>query len=121
MADLYALDLALDLDESTAEPALALIRWHLSDDPEALLSASGPAYRVGGTLTAELVRTPAGWSFTARQEIHTESLPELAYVLTTLAPHITAPDPIGALRFYEELTPQPITLDADGTVRLPEG
>ncbi|MDK9497777.1 hypothetical protein QEZ40_002721 [Streptomyces katrae] len=137
MADLYALELALTLSASTPEPVLALIREHMApyaedgvaedgddgDDfappPFKVLAERGPAYRVGGECTADLTRTPAGWTLTARQEIHAESLPDAEQLLNALTPHLTTPGaPLGTLRFYEDPDPQPITPDASGAVRL---
>ncbi|RSS35602.1 hypothetical protein EF912_36060, partial [Streptomyces sp. WAC07061] len=104
MADLYALELALTLDASTPEPVLALIRDHMepyAEDGEAgsggdewvpppfkVLAERGPAYRVGGECTAALTRTPAGWTLTARQEIHAENLPDAEHFLEALTPHL---------------------------------
>ncbi|MFD0353051.1 hypothetical protein ACFVHW_04765 [Streptomyces sp. NPDC127110] len=132
MADLYALELALTLAASTPEPVLALIREHMEpyaedgddgDDftppPFTVLAERGPAYRVGGECTAALTRTPAGWTLTARQEIHAESLPDVEQFLEALTPHLTTPGtPLGTLRFYENTDPAPITPDASGAVRL---
>ncbi|MGE7389913.1 hypothetical protein ACQKM2_30980 [Streptomyces sp. NPDC004126] len=137
MADLYALELALDLDASTPEPVLALIRDHMEPygedaghydedldayipPPFKVLAERGPAYRVGGECTAHLTRTPTGWTLTARQEVHAESLPDVEQFLTALTPHLTTPTaPLGTLRFYEDADPEPIRLDASGAVRLP--
>ncbi|MFF5707226.1 hypothetical protein ACFY7H_32775 [Streptomyces sp. NPDC012794] len=140
MADLYALELALELDDSTPEPVLALIRDHMAPYPEddayddgdvdedeyvpppfRVLAERGPAYRVGGTCSAGLTRTPHGWTLTARQEIHAECLPDAEALLTALTPHLTTPDaPLGTLRFYEDITPEPITADAaSGLLRFP--
>ncbi|RST07381.1 hypothetical protein EF910_06795 [Streptomyces sp. WAC07149] len=142
MADLYAIELALTLSASTPEPVLALIREHMApyaedgvaedgvaedgdegDDfappPFKVLAARGPAYRVGGECTAALTRTPPGWTLTARQEIHAESLPDAEQLLNALTPHLTTPEaPLGTLRFYEDPDPEPITADASGAVRL---
>ncbi|EFL16725.1 hypothetical protein [Streptomyces sp. C] len=138
MADLYALELALTLAASTPEPVLALIRDHMepyaedadsdSDSdgdeyvppPFKVLAERGPAYRVGGECTAALTRTPTGWTLTARQEIHTENLPDAEQFLDALTPHLTTPEaPLGTLRFYEDPAPKPITPNASGAVRLP--
>ncbi|MEU9718245.1 hypothetical protein [Streptomyces sp. NPDC047976] len=139
MADLHALELALTLDPSTPEPVLALIREHMepydwdAEDADAeyteegeyihpplkVLAYHGPAHRVGGECTADLTRTPAGWTLTARQEIHTETLPDVEQFLEALTPHLTTPGaPLGTLRFYENTDPEPITPDASGAVRL---
>ncbi|MET9606303.1 hypothetical protein ABZZ17_14695 [Streptomyces sp. NPDC006512] len=141
MADLYALELALDLDAATPQWVLDLVARHLTPEPDGdayadasddwdegpegayavnVLQGRGPAYRVGGTCHADLTRTPDGWRLTARQEIHAEIRPDVEYFLAALAPHVPGPaGPVGSLRFYEDPDPEPIVLDAAGAIRLP--
>ncbi|RSS01288.1 hypothetical protein EF917_15530 [Streptomyces sp. WAC00469] len=92
MADLFAVHLALDLGPSAPSSVIETLRRHLDagsveepdDDCEiwapgftSLLAERGPARRIGGVLTAELVQGEDRWSLTARQEIHAELRPEL--------------------------------------------
>ncbi|MCX5343922.1 hypothetical protein [Streptomyces atratus] len=121
MSDVYAVDLALDLRASAPSAVLADLRWHLgikdaADDPAddmtgeigdmfPLLAARGPAARIGGVLVGELARTADGWSLTARQEVHAESLPELDSLVVRLARNSGTEGVIGQIRFYEEDVP----------------
>ncbi|MCX5198604.1 hypothetical protein OOK31_32760 [Streptomyces sp. NBC_00249] len=138
MADLYALELALDLDASTPESVLELIAFHLTPEPaegewgeweegEAeveefrVLCGRGAGYRVGGVLDAVLAPAPGGgWRLTARQEIHAETRIDVEEFLAALAPYVPAPaGPVGSLRFYEAVEAEPIVRDAEGVIRLP--
>ncbi|MER6448603.1 hypothetical protein [Streptomyces venezuelae] len=86
MADLYALDLAFDLLGSTPDDVLAQVRRELTS-PDGLLSARGPAWRVGGMLVGEFAPAErGGWALTARQEVHEEQLPEMEDLLLLVAP-----------------------------------
>ncbi|MFD3542991.1 hypothetical protein ACFWUQ_26340 [Streptomyces sp. NPDC058662] len=129
MADLYALDLAFDLDEATPDTVLAELRRQLApsvedayEDPYAsspLLAARGPALRIGGVLVGEFTRgARGGWALTARQEIHEEQLPDLEDLLTALAPHIRPPGPVGRLRHYEHEAPDLLVLREGRVVQL---
>ncbi|WP_030619729.1 hypothetical protein [Streptomyces sclerotialus] len=121
MSDLYAVDLALNLRESVPDAVLADLRWHLgiesaeADGAFPLLTARGPAVRIGGVLVGELLRTVGGWSLTARQEIHAEVLPELEELAERLAHHSGTEGVIGQLRFYEEYTPT-LLINNSGTL-----
>ncbi|MGW0856268.1 hypothetical protein [Streptomyces sp. NPDC002690] len=118
MSDMYVVDFCLDLNASVPIPVLTDLQWQLgvradgaeygeSGVPGAhpLLAERGPARRVGGLLVGELVRTPAGWSLTARQEVHAESLPDLDSLAERLARHSRTEGTIGTLRFYEDDVP----------------
>ncbi|WP_327175921.1 hypothetical protein OG599_11695 [Streptomyces sp. NBC_01335] len=118
MSDMYAVDFCLDLKDSVPIPVLTDLQWHLgvrADGAEygesgaagayPLLAGRGPAARVGGVLVGELVRTPAGWSLTTRQEVHAESLPDLESLAERLARHSRTEGAVGTLRFYEDDLP----------------
>ncbi|MFD3546043.1 hypothetical protein ACFWUW_10565 [Streptomyces sp. NPDC058655] len=135
MADLYALDLALDLAEGTPEAVLAEVRRHLApladddgdgdgdggpyDEPYPLLAGRGPARRVGGVLVGEFLPADrGGWALTARQELHEEELPGLEDFLAVLAPHVRPPGPVGWIRHYEHEVPDLLALRGQSVVRL---
>ncbi|MFD9406948.1 hypothetical protein ACFWBN_07960 [Streptomyces sp. NPDC059989] len=121
MADLYALDLAFDLVEGTPEAVLAEVRRQLAPAAEdgALLSARGPAWRVGGVLVGEFEQGDHGrWALTARQEIHEEQLPELEDFLMLVAPCIRPPGPVGRIRHYEHESPDLLVLREGRVVQL---
>ncbi|MFI1649844.1 hypothetical protein ACH4XT_23265 [Streptomyces avidinii] len=118
MADLYALDLAFDLLDSTPDDVLAQVRRQLAS-PDGLLAARGPAWRVGGMLVGEFAPTDrGGWALTARQEVHAEQLPDVEDLLLLLAPHIRPPGPVGRLRFYEHESPDLLVLREGRVVQL---
>ncbi|MGW6981598.1 hypothetical protein ACWGE1_19470 [Streptomyces sp. NPDC054932] len=117
MADLYALDLAFDLLDTTPDDVLAEVRRQLTGD--GLLSTRGPAWRVGGMLVGEFAPTDrGGWALTSRQEVHEEQLPEVEDLLLLLAPHIRPPGPVGRLRFYEHEAPDLLVLREGRVVQL---
>uniref|UniRef100_A0AAU2JXX0 Uncharacterized protein n=1 Tax=Streptomyces sp. NBC_00049 TaxID=2903617 RepID=A0AAU2JXX0_9ACTN len=121
MADLYALDLAFDLVETTPDAVLAEVRRQLAPDPEgeSLLAERGPAWRVGGMLVGEF--GPAergGWALTVRQEVHAERLPDLEDLLMILAPHIRPPGPVGRIRHYEHESPDLLVLREGRVVQV---
>ncbi|MFE9558906.1 hypothetical protein ACFYOD_36310 [Streptomyces sp. NPDC006703] len=121
MSDIYALDLALDLLETTPEEVLALVRWHLgseleqavdggpsdASEPDAfpLWPGRGPAHRIGGVLLGGLARGVGGWSLTVRQEIHAEDLPDLKELVGQLARYAASEGLIGQIRFHEAELP----------------
>ncbi|NXY93861.1 hypothetical protein HYE82_05520 [Streptomyces sp. BR123] len=124
MADLYALDLALDLRESVPDPVLAVLRRHLGEgeptsddgfDMYPLLAERGPAYRIGGVCVAELARTETGWSLTARQEVHAELMPDVDALVELLAAHSDTVGVIGQLRWYEDYVLE-LLINESGTV-----
>ncbi|PWK74698.1 hypothetical protein BCL76_101432 [Streptomyces sp. CG 926] len=118
MADLYALDLAFDLLDSTPDAVLAEVRRQLTS-PDGLLAPRGPAWRVGGMLVGEF--GPAergGWALTVRQEVHEEQLPEVEDLLLVLAPHVRPPGPLGRLRHYENEAPDLLVLREGRVVQL---
>ncbi|MFD9604064.1 hypothetical protein [Streptomyces sp. NPDC059970] len=134
MSDVYAVDLALDLPASVPSAVLADLRWHLgiedaADDPAddmtdetgdmfPLLAARGPAARIGGVLVGELARTADGWSLTARQEVHAESLPELDSLAVRLARNSGTEGVIGQIRFHEEDVPDLLVSRAGELVKM---
>ncbi|MFG2563382.1 hypothetical protein [Streptomyces sp. NPDC048496] len=136
MADLYAVDLALNLGASVPNAVLADLRWHLGvsdggaeDGPEGdeevpgdvlddrfpLLAGRGPAARVGGILVGELASTADGWSLTVRQEVHAEMLPELDSLAERLAWNSVTEGVIGQARFYEDHVPE-LWVNRSGTL-----
>ncbi|NDK27552.1 hypothetical protein FSY75_24450 [Streptomyces sp. TR1341] len=118
MSDVFAVDLALDLSPAMPNAVLDDLRWHLGllaggsaaadeiADLEPLLAARGPAARIGGLLTGELVRAGDHWTLTARQEVHAELLRELESLAERLAFHATTEGVIGQVRFYEDEVPE---------------
>ncbi|KOG48832.1 hypothetical protein ADK75_20360 [Streptomyces virginiae] len=117
MADLYALDLAFDLLDTTPDDVLAEVRRQLTGD--GLLSTRGPAWRVGGMLVGEFAPTDrGGWALTTRQEVHEEQLPEVEDLLLLLAPHVRPPGPVGRLRHYENESPDLLVLRDGRVVQL---
>ncbi|MFD8891682.1 hypothetical protein [Streptomyces sp. NPDC059566] len=117
MADLYALDLAFDLLDTTPDDVLAEVRRQLTGD--GLLSTRGPAWRVGGMLVGEFAPAErGGWALTARQEVHEEQLPDVEDLLLLLAPHVRPPGPVGRLRHYENESPDLLVLRDGRVVQL---
>ncbi|MFE0578734.1 hypothetical protein [Streptomyces sp. NPDC058874] len=117
MADLYAVDLAFDLLDSTPETVLAQVRRHLAGD--GLLAPRGPAWRVGGMLVGAF--GPAehgGWALTARQEIHQDRLPDLEDLLLLLTPHIRPPGPVGRIRHQAHESPDLLVLREGRVLQL---
>lgn len=131
MSDVYAVDLALDLGDFVPSAVLADLRWHLGleadggsgaddavDEVFPLLSARGPASRLGGVLVGELVRTRSGWSLTARQEVHAEVLPEFDSLVGRLARNSSTEGVIGQVRFYEDDVPELLVNRSGVLVRM---
>ncbi|UUU39167.1 hypothetical protein [Streptomyces sp. NBC_00162] len=117
MADLYALDLAFDLVETTPDAVVAELRRQLA--PDGLLGTRGPAWRVGGMLVGDFGPDDrGGWALTARQEIHAEQLPDLEDLLLLLAPHVRPPGPVGRIRHYEHESPDLLVLREGRVVQL---
>ncbi|QKV91252.1 hypothetical protein HUT19_05440 [Streptomyces sp. NA02950] len=159
MSDVYELTLAMDLCDDLSEEEIAELRWHLGlgpqperlsilssfpvvvadesgepqveDQPEALLSQHGAAWRVGGVVSSELIRRKGrggrrGWAMTSRQELHPDLFGPVGVLLTWLAGKA---DPmhadedgavhVGCLRFLEDLDPRPLVV-RNGTVGWPE-
>ncbi|MEU0202746.1 MULTISPECIES: hypothetical protein [unclassified Streptomyces] len=132
MSDLYAVDLALDLSPTAPEAVLAHLRRHLEadtaddDNDEAdwpdfvpLLADRGPASRIGGLLTGELIRGASHWSLTARQEIHAELLPDLVALAEMLAFNARIDGVIGQVRFYENDIPELLVSSSGTLVKMP--
>lgn len=127
MSDVFAVDLALDLSPSLPSAVLDDLRWHLGvlDDGKGaiddmaelvpLLSARGPAVRIGGVLTGELARGTESWSLTARQEVHAEFMPELDSLVERLAFNAKTEGVIGQVRFYENEVPD-LLINRSGTL-----
>ncbi|NYV77188.1 hypothetical protein [Streptomyces sp. UH6] len=128
MGDMYAVDLALDLAPTVPAAVLDELRFHLGTpdagsggELTALLAGRGPARRIGGVQTGELVRARDGWALTARQELHAELLPELDALVERLALHARTEGVIGQIRFYEEWVPELLVNRAGTPVRMPLG
>lgn len=129
MSDVFAVDLALDFSPALPAAVLDDLRWHLGllagdaaddevTDLERLLAARGPAARIGGVLTGELVLAGDHWSLTARQEVHAELLPELESLAERLAFHATTEGVIGQVRFYEDEAPEMLVNRSGELVRV---
>ncbi|MFE2168708.1 hypothetical protein ACFXB3_27190 [Streptomyces sp. NPDC059447] len=117
MADLYALDLAFDLLESTPEPVIAELRRQLA--PGGILSSRGPAARIGGMLVGEFAPASGpGWALTSRQEVAEEELPALEDLLLVLAPHIRRPGPVGRIRHCGHESPDLLVLREGRVVQV---
>ncbi|GAA0918664.1 hypothetical protein [Streptomyces thermoalcalitolerans] len=133
MSDLFAVDLALDLSPTVPAAVLDVLRRHLGLDTESgesdmgdemsdfvpLLSCRGPAKRIGGVLTGELVQGDSHWSLTARQEIHAELLPDLEELVEMLARNARTEGVIGQVRFYEDDIPELLISRSGKMVRMP--
>ncbi|GGW24482.1 hypothetical protein [Streptomyces alanosinicus] len=129
MSDLYEFQLTLDVPDSLPAPDLALLRWHLgesgeeSQEPDVypLLSARGPAERIGGTLVGDLARGVRGWALSVRQEVHPDEFDRLRELVEWIAARTSTYGTIGYLRFLEEAVPDVLIADPDtGTAqRLP--
>lgn len=150
MADAYELTLALDLRDDLTEAETGELRWHLGlgpqpdglsivtefpfaaendlgelvveDAPAPLLAARGEAWKAGGELTADLVRTEKGWALAARQEIHPDDFDRIGELLEWLAakaaPHLHRPDAcvrVGRLRFCAEEDAAPLVVQGGTT------
>ncbi|MFB9464305.1 hypothetical protein [Streptomyces cinereospinus] len=132
MSDVFAVDLALDLTPTVPRAVLDHLRRHLGlDDADdgsgavedvpdfvALLAGRGPAVRIGGVLTAELLQGHGQWSLTARQEIHAEFLPELDALVEMLAFNAKTEGVIGQVRFHEDDIPELFVNRAGTLVRV---
>ncbi|MBX9398266.1 hypothetical protein K4749_32925 [Streptomyces sp. TRM72054] len=128
MADMFAVELALDLSPTVPGAVLDTLRWHLglggpepvdaSPDLFPLLAGRGPAAKIGGVLTGELHQAAEHWSLTARQEIHAEFLPDLEPLLVALAAHARWDGVIGQVRFCEENVPELLVSRAGRLVRV---
>ncbi|KAB7845064.1 hypothetical protein [Streptomyces mobaraensis] len=122
MSDIHELRLDWHLSADLPAALLAELRGHLEPDPEGerepepLLDATGPAWRVGGVLSSVLTPLPDGWALVVRQEVHTERLDELRDLLDRLAPYAVAAGAIGSIRFYEYDSGEVLEV-RDGVVR----
>jgi hypothetical protein len=136
MADIYAVDVSMNLAATVPNAVLSELRRHLGHeeaddgladdcDDHLVWSARGPARRIGGVLVGELVRTDQGWALTVRQEVHVESMPQVDGLIEVLAFHSTTEGAIGQIRFYEDEIPD-LLLNRSGELtkvslsRLPE-
>jgi hypothetical protein len=141
--------MAMDLRDDLSDGEVAELRWHLGlgpqpdtlrivpefpivvenelgeptieDDPHPVLGERGPAWKVGGDLSSELVRregqASSGWTVTVRQELHPDGFDEVSVLLGWLAvksddKHVNADGSVsvGFLRSYEDGDPQPLTI-----------
>ncbi|MFC7012332.1 hypothetical protein ACFQMH_11550 [Streptomyces viridiviolaceus] len=113
MADIYELQLTLDLPDSLLPADLALLRWHLGEEDGRqdegyeypLWDARGPARRIGGVLVGELHSDHGGWALTVRQEAHPDEFDDLRRMVLWLGARTTSWGAIGYLRFYESHLP----------------
>jgi hypothetical protein len=133
MSDVFAVDLGLDLAPTVPSAVLDHLRLHLGLDADEggrgeedefldvvpLLAERGPAARIGGVLTGELVRAGEYWCLTARQEIHAELLPDLESLAEMLAFNARTEGVIGQVRFYEDEIPELLVNRSGTLVRLP--
>ncbi|MFD5001946.1 hypothetical protein [Streptomyces mutabilis] len=122
MADLYELQLTLNLPDSLPSEEVDLIRWHLGQengryDGDAydypLLYTRGPAHRIGGALVGELCSDVKGWSLTVRQEVHPDEFDDLRNMVEWLGARTTTRGTIGYLRFYESHVPDVLIAQED--------
>ncbi|GGX06818.1 hypothetical protein GCM10010297_30490 [Streptomyces malachitofuscus] len=124
MADIYELQLALDLPDSLPPEDLALLRWHLGQDggredggfEYPLWEARGAALRIGGSLVGELNSSGAGWALTVRQETHPDDFDDLRRIVVWLGARTTTVGTVGYLRFYEAHHPH-VLIAESGAVR----
>ncbi|MEV7862168.1 hypothetical protein AB0O86_25925 [Streptomyces hirsutus] len=126
MADIYELQLTLDLPDSLPPQDLALLRWHLGEEGSRqddghdghdgyeypLWGARGPARRIGGVLVGELCSAGGGWALTVRQEAHPDEFDDLRRVVLWLGERTTSVGTIGHLRFYESDVPDVLIAQA---------
>jgi hypothetical protein len=117
MADLYVVDVSMNLTASLPDAVLSELRWHLGlgetadgqedDAPDyPVWAARGPAKRIGGIRIGELTQAPQGWSLTVRQEVHAESMPQVDALVERLVLHSTTEGVIGQIRFHEDEIPE---------------
>ena len=124
MADVYELQLTLDLPGSLPPQDLALLRWHLGEEggrqddgyEYPLWKDRGPALRIGGALVGELCSDGPEWALTVRQEAHPDGFHDLRRLVQWLGARTTNTGPIGYLRFYESHVPDMLIVQS-GTVR----
>lgn len=126
MADIYELQLSLDLPDSLTPQDLALLRWHLGEDggrqddgyEYPLWDARGSARRIGGVLVGELRydENMSEWSLTVRQEAHPDEFDDLRRMVLWLGARTTTVGVIGYLRFYEAHLPD-VLIAQSGSVR----
>ncbi|KFG10500.1 MULTISPECIES: hypothetical protein [Streptomyces] len=136
MADIYAVDVSMNLAATLPDAVLSELRRHLGHegtddgvaddcDDHPVWAARGPARRIGGVLIGELVRTDRGWALAVRQEVHAETMPQVDSLIEVLASHSTTEGAIGQIRFYEDEIPD-LLLNRSGELmkvslsRLPE-
>ncbi|MFE3229730.1 hypothetical protein [Nocardia sp. NPDC059228] len=143
MADMFEFLISVDLRDELSAADVEELRWHLGSgeapedgfrietgvrfaiegedgepvllDPEPLLGAHGPAWKIGGMLDANLERTSAGWHLEARQEVHVETLQEMTELMLWLYRRVdlglVGPDgsvELARLRWYEDAESTPL-------------
>ncbi|MFC7624909.1 hypothetical protein [Microlunatus sp. GCM10028923] len=93
--------------------------WDIAD-PDPLFAGRGAAHSIGGELSAGLVaREPAGWTLTARQELHPDLFDPLRAFLGWLGPRaIGADEAVGSLRWYEDTAAEPLVING-GVITIP--
>ena len=124
MADIYELQLTLDLPGSLLPEELDLLRWHLGQEggrqddgyEYPLWDARGSARRIGGVLVGELHSDGSEWALTVRQEAHPDEFDDLRRIVLWLGTRTTTVGTIGYLRFYEDHLPD-VLIAASGAVR----
>ncbi|MCO4697789.1 hypothetical protein LRR80_03857 [Streptomyces sp. RO-S4] len=124
MADIYELQLTLDLPDSLPPQDLALLRWHLGEEGGVqgdgyaypLWGDRGPALRIGGALVGELCSDGPQWALTVRQEAHPDEFDDLRRMVLWLAARTTTVGTVGYLRFHESHVPDVLVAEA-GAVR----
>ncbi|MGW3253081.1 hypothetical protein ACWDCX_21260 [Streptomyces fungicidicus] len=124
MADIYELQLTLDLPGSLPGQDLALLRWHLGEEggrqddgyEYPLWADRGPALRIGGALVGELCSDGPEWALTVRQEAHPDEFDDLRRMVLWLGARTTTVGTVGYLRFYEAQVPDVLIAEA-GAVR----
>lgn len=89
-------------------------------EPEPLLGVHGPAWKVGGMLSASLERTCLGWQLDARQEVHPQTFEEMTELMVWLYRRVDfgmvradGSVEIGRLRSYEDSEPVPLVVRDD--------
>ncbi|MEV5550622.1 hypothetical protein AB0L35_31550 [Streptomyces sp. NPDC052309] len=123
MADIYELQLMLDLPASLPARDVELLRWHLGQEggrqddgyEYPLWDARGPARRIGGAALGELSPDDEGWTLTVRQEAHPDEFDDLRRIVLWLGARTTTIGVIGHLRFYEAHVPD-VLIAQGGTV-----
>ncbi|MFF6994766.1 hypothetical protein ACFY93_07360 [Streptomyces sp. NPDC008313] len=124
MADIYEVQLTLDLPGSLPPQDLTQLRWHLGEEGSRsadgyaypLWGDRGPALRIGGVLVGELRSDGPAWALTVRQEAHPDEFDDLRRMVRWLGARTTTVGTIGYLRFHEDHLPDVLVAES-GVVR----